>query len=399
MAKKKKEVELSFEQQLAAHTGSQVLEDVGKCRYFTDSGNLALNYCTSGKFIGGGFPAGKITEVYGPPASSKSLLGYTVAGAVQRLGGYSIILDCERAINPDFAMTAGHCDPSKIVVANPFFIEECESKIFNVIRYIREHKGDDVPIFFVWDSIGVAPCKREWSETELPETYTQAEFKRIVGSNQQPGERARRAGEMLRKVTPFLDEYNATMFVINQTREKIGVLFGSPETTAGGGNALPFYASTRIRTSAAKAIKDSKKNIPIGVSLKFTNKKNRSFTPFLSCENIPLYFNQGIDPLGGLLEALVNAGRVEKVSNGNYKVLSEWAGGEEYTFKASATRGTVDAEVLRACPAMVDAKDADEVTTYLEPFMAAIDLQNNPDLSEEDMMDEAQDLAAKMSQM
>lgn len=399
MPKKKKKEELSFEQQLAAHSGGQVLEDVGKCRYFMDTGNLALNYCTSGKFIGGGFPGGKITEVYGPPASSKSLLGYTVAGAVQRQGGFSIVLDCERAINPDFAMTAGHCDPSKIVVVHPFFIEECESKIINMIRFIREHKGDDVPIFFVWDSIGVAPCKREWSETELPEEYSQADFKRLVGANQQPGERAKRAGEMLRKVTPFLDEYNTTMFVINQTRQKIGVMFGSDETTAGGGNALPFYASTRVRTGAAKSIKDTKKKIPIGVSLKFTNKKNRSFTPFLSCENIPLYFNQGIDPLGGLLEALINAGRVEKVSNGNYKVLPEYAGGTEYSFKASATRGDVDEDVLKSCPAVVDAKDESEIKAYLEPFKAAMDLRNDPDLTEENLDDEAEDLAVKMSQM
>lgn len=399
MAKKKKEPELSFEQQLAIHSGGQVLEDVGKCKYFIDSGNLALNYCSSGRFIGGGFPGGKITEVYGPPASSKSLLGYTVAGAVQRSGGYSIVLDCERAINPDFAMTAGHCDPSKIVVVNPFFIEECEAKIFNIVRYIREHKGYDVPIMFIWDSIGVAPCKREWCETELPENYSQADFKRIVGANQQPGERAKRAGELLRKVTPFLDEHNATMFIINQTRQKIGIFMGSDETTAGGGKALEFYASTRVRTSAAKAIKDSKKNIPIGVSLKFTNKKNRSHTPFLACENIALYFNQGIDPLGGLLEALINAGRVEKKSNGNYFVLPQWADGKEYPFKASAARGTVEEDILKACPALVDAKDESEITAYLEPFKAAIDLRNDPDITEIDLDDEAEDLAAKMSQM
>lgn len=395
---KKKEPTLSFEQQLAAHGGGQILEDVSKTNYFVDSGNLALNYCTSGRFIGGGFPSGKITEVYGPPASSKSLLAYTAAGSVLRQGGYSIILDCERAINRDFAMQAGHCDPARMVVVNPMCIEECEAKVTNMVRYIRDNKGYDVPIFIVWDSIGASPCRREIKEVDLPEGYTQADFKRIVGANQQPGERAKKAGDFLRKITPFLDEQDATLFIINQVRSAIGVMFGNPEVTAGGGKSLEFYASTRIRTSAAKAFKDSVKKLPVGVSLKFSNKKNRSFTPFLACENIPLYFKQGIDPLGGLLQALIYADRVKKVTNGNYMVLPEFANGEEYKFKASAARGTVDLEILCECPKAIDAETPEEVMTYLETFTGAMGMADNPDMVETEMEDESQDLATKFSE-
>jgi len=396
MAKKTKDT-ISFEQQLAIHSGGYVLSDY-KEKYFIDTGNLALNYCTSGKFIKGGLPAGRITEIFGPPASSKSLLGYTVAGAALRQGGYAIVLDCERAMNSDFALNAGHCDPSRVVVLNPFFIEECESKIINTVRFIREHKGKEIPIFILWDSIGVTPCKREWNETELPENYTEAEFKRVVGGHAQPGERAKRSGEMLRKITPFLDENDATILIINQIRHKIGVMFGSPNTTAGGGNALPFYASTRIETGAAKAFKDSKTDIAIGVNVAFRNKKNRSFTPFLNCSDVPLYFTQGIDPLGGLLQALINAGRIEKTSNGNYKVMPDYCNGtEEYKFKASATRGTVGEEVLTDNPLLIDASDREDVIAYLSPFRSAIDLQNNPDIIESDLDDDADDLMTKLS--
>ena len=394
----KKKVELSFEQQLANHGGGTVLEDMEKSKYFVDTGNLALNYCTSGRFMGGGLPSGKISEIYGPPASSKSLLAYSAAGSVLRKGGYSIILDCERAVNPDFAMSAGHCDPSRMVVVNPMCIEECELKVTNMVRFIRENKGDDVPIFIVWDSIGASPCRREIKETDLPENFTQAEFKSIVGANQQPGERARKSGDFLRKITPFLDENDATLLVINQVRSAIGIMYGPSEVTAGGGKALEFYASTRIRTSAAKAFHDSVKKLPIGVSLKFTNKKNRSFTPFLACENIPLYFKQGIEPLGGLLQSLIYADRVEKVSNGNYKVLPEFANGSEYKFKSSAARGTVDMEVLCECPKMIDAESSEEVMSYLEVFSSALGVADSPDVIESDMEDESQDLASKMSE-
>ena len=388
MAKKTKED--NFWEDLMASTGGEVLSDIDKSLYFIDTGNLALNFISSGRFITGGFPGGKIIEVYGPPASAKSLLGYTVLGAVQRLGGIAVLLDCERAANPLFAESAGHVDTKKLVIYTPISIQEVERKVIAATKKIRQYKGPDVPILFVWDSISVTPTEREFRETDLPEKFTKEQFKKIVGGNMQPGERAKACGDSLRKIYPFLSENNATLFIINQTRQAIGVLYGSPEVTGGGGNALPFYASCRLRTSAhsliyAKSDKDKddseeekkkkkKSAVPLGVNLTFQNKKSRSFTPFICASEIPLYFKSGIYPLGGLLTALLAAERIEKVSKGYYKILEPWANGQEVKFQGSEARNDVPAEVLFKCPAVIDADNEQQIKDYLATYGAAIDL-------------------------
>jgi len=383
MARKKK-VDAFFDE-LEKSAGVKMLQDVGKSQYFIDTGNLALNYICSGKFIGGGVPGGKITEVYGPPAGGKSLLGLTVLGATQRMGGIAVMLDCERASNPVFAETAAHVDTSKLVVAEPISIEQVVTKITNLTNKIRAHYGTDTPICFMWDSIGVTPTEREWKETDLPETYTKEQFKKIVGSLEKPGERARAAGDALRKLNPFLSENNATLFIINQLRQKIGVQFGSDETGAGGGKALEFYCSCRVRTAAGAKIeaKEDKKRTSkhtsksLGVNLRFRNTKSRCFTPFLNTSEVQLYFDKGVNPLGGLLSVMMAAGRVEKVSSGNYKVLEPWCGDSEIKFKSSEVRNDIPAELVQKCPAIIDAETEQEAVDYLNVYGAAIELSTS----------------------
>jgi recombination protein RecA len=381
MPKKKKEKEESkdFFANLAEHTGGRILKGLGDSRYFVDSGNLALNYINSGRFMGGGWPTG-ITEVYGPPASAKSLLAYAALGACQRMGGVAILLDCERAANEKFAVSAGHVNENELIIQTPLFIEDVERKIYNMTKYIRTEMGDDIPIFFAWDSIGVASCEREYKETNLPDKYTQEQFKKIVGGKEQPGERAKAAGRLLRKINPFLDEYNASLFVINQTRMTIGQMWGDPEVTAGGGKALPFYANCRVRTSPMKKIEDKAKKIPIGVNLRLRNKKSRSFVPFLGTSNVQLYFASGINPLGGLLEVLIGAGRV--AGKGTYTVQEPWAGGEEIKFKASMARNDVPIELILQCPALVDAESTKEIEDYLAIYSEAYKLSMSDDVVE-----------------
>ena len=229
---------------------ANTLDTAGKCPYFIDTGNLALNYMCSGRFATGGIPGGRITEVFGPPATSKSLLGYCCLASCQRLNGIAVLLDCERAGNAEFAEKAAHLNTSRLITYEPISIEEVEKKIISATNAIRKHYGKDIPILFVWDSIGVSPTEREWSEIGLPENPTAAQLK-AVGS-ERPGERARAAGDLLRKINPFINENNATLYIINQIRSKIGVLYGSPETNAGGGKSLEFYASCRLRTSIGK---------------------------------------------------------------------------------------------------------------------------------------------------
>lgn len=375
MAKKEKKVEKvedDFFEDLAKQTGGGLLRDVGKVAYFIDTGNLSLNYICSGKFITGGLPGGKITEVFGPPSSSKSLLGSCLLGSCQRMNGIAILLDCERASNADFTEQAGHVDTSRLVVHEPISIEQCESKIIAITKAIRAKKKD-VPILFVWDSIGVTPTEREWKEIDLPETYSKEEFKKIVGSQERPGERARAAGDMLRKINPFLNDNNTSLFIINQIRSNIGVLYGDPDVTAGGGKALEFYASCRLRTGLRKKIFDTKKK-PIGVNLIFTNKKNRAFNPGLSVEGVKLFYQNGINPLSGLLSTFLMAGRIEEATGKNmYKVSAAYLpGDDEVTFKSTKEKNDVPLEVLQKCPTLIDATSQAEVDAYMSIYKDAI---------------------------
>jgi len=371
MAKKKKTDE-DFLAEIAESTGGETLEEAGRVPYWIDSGNLALNYLCSGRFIGGGYPGGKIIEAFGPEASGKSLVGYCFLGAVQRMGGVAIWLDCERSANADFAARCGHVNPKTLPVYYSITLEECEFKIIEVVKAIRQHFGDSIPIGIVWDSIGVNPTKREWLETDLPENPTKEQIK-AIGGHERPGERAKCANGILRKLNPFLNDMGATIYIVNQERKKIGVLVGPDTTTHGGGEALKYYASLRLRMGAPKEFVNSKTKFPLGVNMKVKNRKNRHFTPGLLIEDVPLFFDSGINPLGGLLKALVLAGRVE--GSTNYKVCEPWANGETIKFKA-ALKNPLDAEILCKCPAMVDAKSEDEIHGYLAEWqdsIAAID--------------------------
>jgi RecA/RadA recombinase len=371
MAKSKKTDE-DFLAEIAASTGGETLEEAGRVPYWIDSGSLSLNYLCSGKFIGGGFPGGKIIEAFGPEASGKSLVGYCFLGSVQRMGGVAAWLDCERSANSEFASRCGHVNPKTLPVYYPVPLEDCEFKIIEVVKAIRKHFGDSIPIGIVWDSIGVNPTRREWNETELPENPTAAQIKEI-GGHERPGERARKANSILRKLNPFLNDMGATIYIVNQERQKIGVMFGDDKTTSGGGEALKYYASLRLRMGAPREFVDSKTKFPLGVNMKVKNKKNRHFTPGLQIEDIPLFFDSGINPLGGLLKALIISGRVE--GSTNYVVCEPWANGETIKFKA-AIKTPLDPEVLCKCPAMVDAKSEDEVRGYLAEWqdsIAAID--------------------------
>ncbi len=156
---------------IAKATGGLTLDIAGEVPYYIDTGNLALNYVCSGKLIGGGYPGGKITEVFGPPATSKSLLGFCALSSVQQMGGIAVLLDCERAANAEFATKAGHLNAKELITYEPVSIEQVEAKIIAATKAIRDHFGPKKPILFVWDSIGVTGTEREWREVDLPEIH------------------------------------------------------------------------------------------------------------------------------------------------------------------------------------------------------------------------------------
>ena len=378
MAKKK--TNDNFFADIAKQTGGISLADAGNVPYFIDTGSLALNYICSGKFISGGIPGGRITEFYGPPATAKSLLGYSCLASVQRMDGIGVLLDCERAGSADFASAAGHVDCTKLITYEPVSIEQVEKKLIAATNAIRQYYGPEKPILFVWDSIGVTPTEREWKEVDLPENATAADIKK-AGGNARPGERAKASGDLLRKINPFMNEQNASIFVINQTRKNIGVLYGNPETTGGGGEALKFYASCRLRTSIGKYI-ENKTGLPLGINLTFANKKSRSFVPGIKTTGVQLFFQQGINPLGGLLSILLQAGRIEKYASGRYRVLEPWADGQDVTFQAKVADNDVPIEMLLKAPKVIDAADEREVQDYLALFSGAIQLATGDSIVE-----------------
>ena len=177
MAKSKKDGFDDIFTQMAQDTGAQVVANLDVAKYFIDTGNLAINYCCSGKFIKGGIPGGRLTEIYGPSASSKSLIGSNVLAGVQKLGGIGIILDTENAINGQFMQQATKCDINKVIRYTPVTLEDCFGTIYRAIDYIRRKRKIEVPMVIVYDSISVSPSARELRETQLPEGYSKADFK------------------------------------------------------------------------------------------------------------------------------------------------------------------------------------------------------------------------------
>ena len=381
MAKLKKS-EKDVLAEILNETGGETLRDAGQVPYYVNTGNLAINYACSGKFIKGGFPGGRIIEAFGPEASGKSFLGYCFLHAIQKMEGIAILLDCERSSGAEFAERCGHVNPDTLIVYDPVSLEQVEKKITTAVNKIRS-VFPDRPIGIVWDSIGVNPTDREWSGIDLPENPTKQQIA-DAGGNERPGERAKAANKVLRSLNPFLNNNNATLYVINQVRKKIGVIYGNDETTSGGGEALKFYASLRLRCGAPKSFQDKNTKLPLGVNMSITNKKNRHFTPGVKIENVPLFFNTGINPLGGLMDALLMGERIEATTKGRYRILSKWSGGDEdATFQQSKT-SPMDPEVLYKYPALVDAESSEEIKEYIKEWSDAICLATSDQVEQID---------------
>jgi len=387
MAKAKKEASSDIFAEIAKETGAELVSNLDQARYFIDTGNFAINYCCSGKFFGGGIPGGRLTEIYGPSASSKSLIGSNILAGVQRMGGIGVILDTENAINGEFIQQATKCDISKILRYTPETLEDCFGTMYRVINYIRKVKKIEVPVCIVYDSISVSPSAREFRETKLPEGYSKADFKRIVGANEQPGERAKICSKELRKLNTEMEQNDVTVVVLNQIRDKIGVLYGNPETTAGGGQGLPFYASLRMRSQTQKKIEQSvagsaKKKI-LGINIKIQNKKNRSYRPFVEVDNIPLYFDRGMNPLGGVLGALLDSGRVLASGAGNFIINPQYTDGKEVKFKSSMERNDIPTDIAEQYSQILDATE-EQMKEYLQLYSDVINYKVTGEVVEAD---------------
>ena len=273
---------------------SDQITDMG----FVSTGSYALNRVISGDYTKG-IPIGMITQFMGEASTAKTVFATHILKDAQQKGYYAMLVDSENAYNPEFAESLG-LDPKKLIYAAPDTLEDCFQVIEDTIKAIRETDAD-TPIVIAYDSIAVSPSKAEF------------EAENYDGNNMQGAVRAKSTGACLRKINPLLRKYKVGLVVINQIRNKVGVMYGNPETQAAGGKSLEYYLGVNMKTISNKTsdlIKDSNKQI-IGIQGRLRNTKNKVSIPFRET-TFKLMYDEGLDPYDGLLDFLVADGIVQQ---------------------------------------------------------------------------------------
>ncbi len=244
------------------------------------SGSLALDLA-----LGGGYPKGRIIEIYGPESSGKTTLALHAIAEIQKQGGQAAFIDAEHALDPAYARKIG-VNTGDLLISQPDngeqALEICETLV----------RSGAVDLIVVDSVAALVP---------------QAEIDGDMGDAQM-GLQARLMSQAMRKLTGIISKTKATVIFINQIRMKIGVMFGNPETTTGG-NALKFYASVRIDIRRIGQIKDGE-NVS-GNRTKIKVVKNKIAAPFRTAE-FDIMYNEGISKTGDVLDLAVSHGVMEK---------------------------------------------------------------------------------------
>lgn len=244
------------------------------------SGSLSLDIA-----LGGGYPKGRIIEVYGPESSGKTTLTLHAIAEIQKQGGTAAFIDAEHALDPSYAKKLG-VDTDNLLVSQP---DNGEQALEIVETLVRSNAVD----LIVVDSVAAL--------------VPQAEIDGDMGDSHM-GLQARLMSQALRKLTGIINKSKATVIFINQIRMKIGVMFGNPETTTGG-NALKFYASVRVDIRRTGQIKEGEEIIGNRTKVKIV--KNKIAPPFRVAE-FDIMYNEGISKTGDVLDLGVQHGIVGK---------------------------------------------------------------------------------------
>ncbi|HZQ53214.1 MAG TPA: recombinase RecA [Bryobacteraceae bacterium] len=264
----------------------------------------------------GGFPRGRVIEIFGPESSGKTTLALHVIAEAQRTGGTAAFIDAEHALDPIYAAKLG-VDTANLIVSQPDYGEQA----LEIAQALVNSQAIDV---IVVDSVAALTPKAE-IEGEMGDSHM--------------GLQARMMSQALRKLTASVSRANTCLIFINQLREKIGVMFGNPETTTGG-RALKFYASVRVEVRRTTAIKDGE--VVVGNRTKIKVVKNKIAAPFREVE-VDILYGKGISRESDILDLGAQHNVLEK-SGSWYSYKSERIGqGRE-----NARQTLIDRPELRA---------------------------------------------------